>query len=185
MDRDDNPNSALDLARRLEDFVSQNALAGRELKSLAHSIDYSMPFYRPARKLDLLNELVLVNAFMGAEVLRQCAAQHDAVPQGDTERMVEEYVTKLLSRWLPSSMHSGYRKRLAGWGSLPLDDADSDAYVEALHEVVSSFYESLTGEPPDEMSEAKLSLRFNGYMKRYIPSVITLLEHYYGEEDRE
>ena len=104
---------ALDLARMFEEQISHNALAGRELKSLAHSIGYRLSFFSPMKRMNLTNELVFLNAFMGSAAIRACSTLHSAIPQSDVEQMIGEYVSKLLSRWLPAWKRSDYEERLS------------------------------------------------------------------------
>ena len=171
--------SALDLARRLEEHISHNALAGRELKSLAQSIGYRLSFFSPMKRLNLTNELVFLNAFMGSAAIRACANVNPGIPGSDVEQMADEYVSKLLSRWLPDSMRSDYEERLSVWRNIVLDPSDADAYAADLRVLVDTFYVSLTKNPLDEQSELMLTGRFNGYMKLHMQSVMSLMQHFY------
>lgn len=173
--------NALDLARTFEEQISYNALAGRELKALAHSIGYRLSFFRPMQKMYLTNELVFLNAFMGSAAIRACSALHSAVPNSDIEPMIGEYVSKLLSRWLPAGRRSEYKDRLARWGSIVLDPSDSETYPDDLRALVDAFYVSLTEKTLDEHREIMLTARFNVYMKMYIEGVMSLMQQFYPE----
>jgi len=171
--------NAIDLARKLEEHISHNALANRELKALAQSIGYRLGFFNTIKRMNLTNELVFLNAFMGSAAIRACSDINPAISEADVKQMIDEYVSKLLSRWLPDSMHSDYEERISVWGNLVLDPGDTEAYPGALRVLVETFYVSLMEKPIDEQSELMLTARFNGYMKLYMQSVMSLIQHYY------
>ena len=174
-------NVARNIAQQLEEHISHNALAGRELKSLAKSIGYRLSIFKPLKKLRLTNELVFVNSFLGSVALRLSSQQYPLISENETEEMVEQYVSKLLSRWLAPSMHREYEDRLEIWKGLFEDLSDDVRYQRHLRIFTDIFYVGLTEKALDKHSELMLTARFNGYMKLYLQSVALLMDQHYSK----
>lgn len=171
--------TAESFAIELKDYISMHALAKKELKSLAESIEYSLGVFKIGNRLRLRQELVFLYAFLGASAIRICFRKCNNVEQGVVDTIVEVYTKKLISQWLPRSAFSDYEDRLAAWTPLfdiewlcPEDEAEAmdgaQAYAEAMGQLARTFYEFLTGRSCDAMKELMLGARFNKYMENFI-----------------
>lgn len=160
-------------ARRLSNHISQNALSSRELRAVAQSIGYPLGIFRWHKKLRLTNELVFLNAFFGSVMLRVYFDECDHVPQAVAEEMRERFARNLIDQWMSESMFRDYDKRLAVWGRLFVV-WDDEQYLEDMGVLVRTFYEFLTGAACDARKEMMLTMRFNGYAKRYLQSIDAL-----------
>ena len=168
--------AAQDFAVELKDYVSMNALQGKEFKSLAKSIGYPLGLFKFHNRVMLANELVFLNAFLGTVTLRLCFSEHPEVKQDVVDEIVDIFTKQLLSQWLPDSMFPDYKQRLGTWGNLFKEFEDGDQYQKDMSQLVTTFYQCLTKSPCDEMKEAMLTLRFNGYMKLFIGSINVMIQ---------
>ncbi len=161
-----------ELPASLEEHISLNALASRELKSLSRSIGYKLGIFSPLKKLHLRNGLIFVHALMGPAALRASALRLSGIDDSDVKRASDNYVERLLGRWLPSDMCAEYKERLADF---KLDPSDNESYASDLEKIVDAFHCSLMGAPPREDSRLVLIARFNNYMRLYMASIATVL----------
>ena len=170
--------TAQDFAIELKDYVSMNALRGKELKSLAKSIGYSFGFLKFHKRAMLTTELVFLNAFLGTVTLRFCFSEYPEFKQDVVDEIIEIFTRELISQWMPDSMLSDYEQRLCTWGKLFEKYEDEDQYQKDMSQLVTTFYHYLTKNRCDEMNEAMLSLRFNEYLKLLIMSIIVMIQDF-------
>ena len=168
--------SAKDFAVELKDYVSMNALRGKELKSLAKSIGYPFGIFKFHNRLMLTNELVFLDAFLGTITLKLCFSEHSEIPQSVVGEIVETYTRSLISQWLPDFMFSDFQKRLNVWAELFQEFENEDQYQEDISKFAITFYEFLNKTPCDKQKELMLTMRFNGYMKLFIESINAMIQ---------
>ena len=105
--------TAQNFSVELKDYVSLNALCGKELKSLSKSIGYPLGFlnglFNFHNRAMLTNELVFLNAFLGSVTLRLCFSEHHEFEQDMIDTVVQMFTRELLSQWLPDSMFQDFR----------------------------------------------------------------------------
>jgi len=90
--------TARDFAVELKDYISQNALRGKELKSLAKSIGYPLGIFKFHNRVMLTNELVFLNAFLGTVTLKLCFSEHSGIPQSVIDEIIETYTRSLITQ---------------------------------------------------------------------------------------
>ena len=165
--------TAEEFARKLADYISQNALSRKELRSVAESIGYRLGLLPWGNKLRLTNELVFLNAFFGSVMLRVYFEESDLVPNDVAEEIRERFSHNLLNQWMPAEMFEDYDRRLAVWGGL-FAVWDDQEYLEEMGVLARTFYEFLTNTACDQGREMMLAMRFNGYAKLYLQSIDSL-----------
>jgi len=168
--------TARDCATELSDYISMYALTSKELKSVAQSIGYPLGIFKPFKRNRLNNELVFLYAFIGTVTLKGCLSNFPGVSKDDETEIVQLYVDRLLNRWMPKSMFPYYKARLEIWGQLFNNLQDEEDYQKSISILTRTFYEFLMKTPCDEMKEAMLTLRFNGYIRNFIGSIENMLE---------
>jgi hypothetical protein len=167
-----------DFAVELKDYVSQNALRGKELKSLAKSIEYPLSIFKYDNRGMLTNELVFLNTFLGTVTLKRCFSEHPEISQDVVDDIIEKYTKNLLNQWLPDFMLSDYQRRLDIWAGLFREFDNVDQYQKDISKLATSFYESLVKTPCDHQKELMLTMRFNGYMKLFTGSINVMIEDF-------
>ncbi len=171
-------NSAQNFAIELRDYISENALRGKELKSLAKSIGYPLSFFKYQNRSQLTTELVFLNGYLGTVTLKLCFSKHPKIPQLVVNEIIETYTKNLINQWLPDSMFSDYQKRLNAWASLFQKFENKDQYQKDISKLATTFYEFLTKTPCNQNKELMLILRFNGYMKLFIGSINMMINDF-------
>ena len=105
--------TAQDFAIELKDYVSMNALSGKELKSLASSVGYSLGFlnglFNFHKRGILTTELVYLNAFIGTVTIRLCFSDCEGTQRAKADEVIQIFTQELLSQWLPDSAPPGGR----------------------------------------------------------------------------
>ncbi len=174
--------TAQNFAVELKDYMSLNALRGKELKSLSKSIGYPLGFlnglFNFHNRAMLTYELVFLNAFLGSVTLRLCFRDHHEFEQDVADEVVQAFTRELLSQWLPDSMFPDYEQRLVVWNTLFEEFENEQQYQEDMSTLVTTFYQHLTNNSCDEMKETVLTLRFNGYMRLFIQSINVMLQDF-------
>ncbi|MFW6026656.1 MAG: hypothetical protein ACOCRX_09965, partial [Candidatus Woesearchaeota archaeon] len=160
-------NTTEDFAIEFKNYISKYALNNKELKSCAEMIQYPWGVFKFKKKKKLKNELVFLNAFIGSITLRVCLNDNQ-VSQKNIDKIVNMYTNKLLAQELSGVTTKNYQKRLSKWSELFNDFEKPTKFSADMTKLSSSFYKFLTNNKCDPMTESKLVLRFNGYMKRYI-----------------
>ena len=160
------PITPKDCGHQIADYIYREALSNKELKSIAESINYKMGFFSPIATVKLRYELGCLYAFLGTLALRMCSEEYSNIHKDTIDKTEKMYVTKLL-KWLPDSKYSEYEKRLKMWEP-SFTNLDEDAFVNGVILLAETFYESLTGNPCNEIQKNMLVLRFNNYLRIFI-----------------
>ncbi|GAF74049.1 unnamed protein product [marine sediment metagenome] len=168
--------TAKDFAIELRDYISENALRGKELKSLSKSIGYPLGIFRFNNRAILTSELVFLNVFLGTVALKVCFSENPDIPDDVLNEIIEVFKRNLINQWLPESMYSDYQERLNIWDKFFEDVQNEDKYQEGISKLAKTFYEFLTKSPCNQQNELMLTMRFNGYMKLLIESINVMIE---------
>jgi len=167
-----------DFAMELRDYVSQNALNKKELKSFAEMIEFPWGITKFHSRAILTNELVFLNAFIGTVALRACFKYYPKISQTIIDEIIDMYTKGLMQQWLPASMFAEYQQRLNIWKDLFHEFENIDKYSNDMTRLSKTFYEFFNKEQCDEMKECKLILRFNGYMKLFMHYIHQMIEDF-------
>jgi hypothetical protein len=169
--------SAKEFALEFKDYISTNAMRGKELRSVAKSIGYSLnSFLTSSTRVNLTNELAFLNAFLGTIAIKWGFEDCPEFPKNIVDEIVETYKRELIKQWLPDFMFSEFQKRLEVWGELFQDLSSGLEYQEDLTKLASTFYEFLTKNPCNPKNEIMLTMRFNSYLKLQIGTIKVMIQ---------
>lgn len=150
----------------LADYIWLNALSNREVKSVAHSINYRVGFPTFGKKAWLRAQLCFLHAFLGTLALRMTIGKSSFVTESEIDSIVVRYTKRLLSRCIPKQMLPKYKTRMHVWSAFFEEEEPSEAVLK----LGTSFYEYLTRKRCDG-EEIVLGIRFGRYIALLIGSI--------------
>jgi len=167
-------------AYEFRDFISDNALNGKELKSIAKVINYRLSVIKPLNRVKLTNELVNLNAFLGSITIKQCFSQSEFTSK-TIDEIIEKFVNALLLQWIPESFNPidyFQNNRMNIWVKLLRNLDSTDQVMKDMSDLSESFYHNLTNKQCTINYSSLLAIRFNRYVLIYADYIQQMIDKF-------